>query len=145
LRQKSARHRLRPNVSPRLRRAVGGRAGLLLVLLNLAAGILAPLPAAGGEGPDAAFSRLLDGEHLTVCTAGGMVDLGAPGRPPADHAGFCVFCLPLMNGTAFGPSVAAQAAEPADRPLPRATPPETPPAAVAVLGGTRSPRAPPLS
>jgi hypothetical protein len=124
---------------------VGAWAGLLLLIFNLAAGALAPLPAFRGEGPDAAFSHLLDGEHLLVCTAGGMVEVGHPDRPPADHASFCVFCLPLMNGSAVGPSVAAHPAEPADRPLPRAIPPEAPPVAVAALGGGWSPRAPPLS
>jgi len=96
-----------------VRRRVAAAAGLLVVLLNILAGLAsAPvqvaLPArANGESP--AMAALL-ASTLVICTAQGVVVLDADGQP-ADggaHKGSCIFCLPLMAGSCPAPDAGMQ-------------------------------------
>jgi len=88
-------------------------------------------------------------DHLIVCTAGGMVDLGsADGSvpPSADHGGLCVFCLPLLHG---GPAATAGAV-PAGWAARAPFPVPSPGASLAGclpgrLSGSATPQAPPAA
>ncbi|TAN55574.1 MAG: DUF2946 domain-containing protein [Magnetospirillum sp.] len=114
--------------------------GVFLVLFNLIASGL--LPAAASP---------LAGERIVVCTAQGMVVLGADGQPSATdegaerHADLCAFCLPLMHASgapqpvllgldALPARAIGSFAAPVSAPLPPARP-----------EGISSPRAPPTS
>lgn len=133
-----------PSRPPGSRRILGAWLGLVLLAFNLVAGALVPVGARAAEGPEIAFARLLEGEHMVVCTAGGLVEIDPKGGTAPDHTAFCVFCLPLMNGSvAFGPSQPPVPAEPSASAV--VEPPRTAirPAAIAILAGTSSPRAPP--
>lgn len=91
----------------RNRRFVAAWAGLFLLLFNVVA---------GGALATQAPLNFGDGDHLIVCTAGGMAVIDRNGTPVApEHAGlngFCGYCLPLMHGTAMG-----TAAQPLPQPL----------------------------
>lgn len=94
----------------RSRRFVAAWAGLFLLFFNVVA---------GGALATQAPPSLSSGDHMVVCTAGGMAVIDRNGTPVApEHAGlngFCGYCLPLMHGAALG-----AAAQPL--PLPFAAP-----------------------
>lgn len=88
-------------------------------------------------------------DHLVVCTAGGLVELDAAGRPlpsTADHGGICVFCLPLLQGHLALPAAIGLIAWPERTipppPMPEATAVAAPPQR---LCGSATPQAPPSS
>jgi hypothetical protein len=96
----------RPALPHVLRRRLCAWIGLVLLAFNLAAGTglqAAPLPIAA------------PGDQV-ICTAGGIVIIHEDGAAPTTERsgdGFCVFCLPLLNG-----GVSAPTAElPLDRPI----------------------------
>jgi hypothetical protein len=115
----------------------------VLVLQVLSAGLAFSAPPLRDLGAYAAE------DHLIVCTAGGMVDLGsADGSvpPSADHGGLCVFCLPLLHG---GPAVTAAAVPagwavqpPLSAPFAGASPAACLPRQ---LSGSATPQAPPAA
>jgi hypothetical protein len=128
----------------RIRREVVSALGLLILLFNLVAGTLL---SSSANAADAPFLDEIFGDRIVVCTGAGMVVLDAQGNPVSQNGGvdpLCVFCLPLMQGTADAPVVVAVL----EAPLPFVTETfvvETLAAApVLRLTTSASPRGPPL-
>lgn len=126
------------------RRSVGAWLGLILLTLDiLAGGVLPP-------DPGRAFAQGLGDNHIQICTATGIVELGPDGVPVSDqapgHRRICLFCLPVLSGALdTAPPVSALPLRSAIA-LPTQPPPVGAPAATpTALAGCASPRAPPLS
>lgn len=129
-------------------RALGAWVSLILLLLDVAAGGV--LPARSAEAGSLPVAQELDGDHIVLCTAAGMVELGPDGTPisghPQDHRSICVFCLPLMaGGVSVPPSGFTLAALPSGRFLSRPVFTLAAPVVPLQLAGTSSPRAPPFA
>lgn len=124
----------------RCRRAVSSWLGLFLLLFNLMAGGALPLQASTLD--------VTAGDHLIVCTVGGMAVIDRNGTPVSpDHPGengFCGACLPLLHGAVLNP-VAVQIPQPIVQPVPRAPHADAEPALVARPLRLANPRAPPLA
>jgi hypothetical protein len=126
----------------RMRRRVVSTLGLLVILFNLVAGTLV---ASTSQSAAAPFLDEVFGDRIVVCTGAGMIVLDAQGNPVHDGSvdPMCVFCLPLMQGSADAPTLVAlldtpQAFEPVTRG------PEVAPAAKrAPIVSSSSPRGPP--
>jgi hypothetical protein len=91
----------------RIRREVVSALGLLILLFNLVAGTLL---SSSANAADAPFLDEIFGDRIVVCTGAGMLVLDADGNPISQNGGvdpLCVFCLPLMQGTADAPVVVA--------------------------------------
>lgn len=119
------------------RRRLAAWAGLFLLLFNVLAGGTLPAQAAF---PDTS------GDHLIVCTAGGMAVIDRNGTPvPPDHAGengFCGACLPFAHGAVLSAAPAALPV-PIVQPIPRAPLVDAEPARVERPLRLAYPRAPP--
>lgn len=127
-----------------LRRTVVAWISVAMLVLQVFAAAMAPGAASAGT-----LANALDSDNIVVCTAAGMVVLdhnGQPTQPSADkRAGFCVFCLPLMQGCALTADATSDAAAPglivqevsARAPLAAALIPHP-------LAGAASPQAPPF-
>lgn len=92
-----------------IRREVMSCLGIFLVLLNIIAGALL-VPRDTDAGLSLA-NRLLLGDRQVICTAAGMVVIGADGTTLPDDGGamaseLCVFCLPLVQGGKAPPTLA---------------------------------------
>lgn len=129
----------------RIRREVVSALGLLVVLFNLVAGTLLSSSAGAANAP---FLDEIFGDRMVICTGAGMIVLDADGNQiPQDGAvdPMCVFCLPLMQGSADAPVVLALLEAPV------AFTPETWVAAIldaprlSRLVASASPRGPPLA
>ncbi len=126
----------------RMRRRVVSVLGLLVVLFNLVAGTLIASSSSSAAAP---FVDEIFGDRIVVCTGAGMIVFDAQGNPVDDGSvdPMCVFCLPLMQGTADAPVLVAlldlpQVVEPVARvsevaPAPRRAP----------VVSSSSPRGPP--
>jgi len=93
----------------RRKKGWGGWFALLLLAFNLLAGSAQSMPQTAGA---AAF----------ICTSHGMISVGDDGKPVAPKNGWghlCVFCLPMLQGSAAtpGPVVVPQPAVYQDNPL----------------------------
>jgi hypothetical protein len=90
----------------RMRRRVVSMLGLLVILFNLVAGTLV---ASTSQSAAAPFLDEVFGDRIVVCTGSGMIVLDAQGNPVHDGAvdPMCVFCLPLMQGSADAPALVA--------------------------------------
>lgn len=91
----------------RIRREVVSALGLLVVFFNLVAGTLL---SSGAGAADAPFLDEIFGDRIVICTGAGMIVLDADGNQiPQNGAAdpMCVFCLPLMQGSADAPVVLA--------------------------------------
>lgn len=126
------------------RRSVGAWLGLLLLILDILAGGALP------PDPGTAFAQELGGDHIQICTAAGMVELGPDGAPISDgvpgHEHICIFCLPIWSGgldtVPLFSVLPTRLAETLTSPI---TPANAPAAIPAALAGCASPRAPPFS
>jgi hypothetical protein len=74
---------------------------LLLVVFNLAAG--------SAQSLAGTTAIPVPQDHITICTAAGMVvlDHGGQTRQPSAHESFCGFCLPLMHSGVIAPGIEA--------------------------------------
>ena len=91
----------------RIRREITSALGMLVVVFNLVAGSLVAASTPAGAAP---FLDEVFGDGFVVCTGAGMVVLDAAGHPIDKSGGvarLCAFCLPLMQGGADAPPVAA--------------------------------------
>lgn len=128
----------------RIRREIVSALGLLLVLFNLVAGVLLPSSANAAKSP---LLEEIFGDRIVICTRAGMIVLDADGKPVSQSGTvdpMCVFCLPLMQGSADTPVVVTNA----EAPLPFTTARFVPEAAVSPIlarfVASTSPRGPPL-
>lgn len=92
-----------------IRRDVMSCLGIFLVLLNIVAGAL--LPSRQADASLSLANRLVLGDRQVICTAAGMVVIGADGTTLPDDGGtmaseLCVFCLPLVQGGKAPPTLA---------------------------------------
>lgn len=96
------------------RRRLAVLAGLLVVALNLLAGLIAPpvridARAAVADLAIAETAKAL-GQSIVICTPSGMITIGPDGKP-ADapsggaHGAGCIFCLPLTAGCLQAPAL----------------------------------------
>lgn len=128
----------------RIRREIVSALGLLIVVFNLVAG---PLISSSTRAANAPFLDEIFGDRIVVCTRAGMIVLDADGNPVSQSGAvdpMCVFCLPLMQGAADAPTIAApldtpQRFEPATFVADAAVAP-----APARLVAAAAPRGPPL-
>lgn len=128
-----------------LRREVASALGLLVVFFNLLAGILVASSSQAGTAP---FLEETFGDRIVICTGAGMIVLDAEGNPIHSDSGvdpMCVFCLPMVAGSADTPSLAVvldapRGVEPEHRAVAVLALPDDAPAVAST-----SPRGPPLA
>jgi hypothetical protein len=133
-----------------VRRSVASWLGLVILVLNIAAG--GAMPAGAADSGQPLFAQGLLGDRIVVCTAAGMVVMDRDGNvidtgKEAGHTNLCVFCLPLVQGNVHSPAIAAvivQDAAPA-RPAGEFVIARHAAIKPSGLNGASSPRAPPLS
>jgi hypothetical protein len=95
-----------------LRRRIASLFGLLAILFELVAGTLLATTAEAGTAP---FLDEMFGDRIVICTGAGMIVLGPDGSPASDTGAvepLCVFCLPLISGSAAAPVLVALLAMP---------------------------------
>lgn len=88
-----------------IRREVVSALGLLVIVFNLFAGVALASTSQAGTAP---FLEELSGDRIVICTGAGMIVLDADGNlVPQDGSiePMCVFCLPLIQGSADAPVV----------------------------------------
>ncbi|MDK9697388.1 MAG: hypothetical protein OEL76_13455 [Siculibacillus sp.] len=127
----------------RSRRRVVSALGLLVILFNLVAGTLLATTSRSAAAP---FLDEVFGDRIVVCTGAGMIVLDAQGNPIHDEGSvdpMCVFCLPLMQGTADAPTVIALLEAPLAGELVVRTVEAAPAPKLAPAVSSSSPRGPP--
>lgn len=128
-----------------IRREVASALGMLVVLFNLIAGTALAASSANGTAP---FLDEIFGDRIVICTGAGMIVLDAAGHPISSETGvdpMCVYCLPMVAGSADAPGLtvlvdAPLRAEPDHRLVVDAEHVAEPPAVAST-----SPRGPPLA
>lgn len=127
-----------------LRRATVAWIAITVLILQVFAAAMAPAAATART-----LAGALESGSFIVCTAAGMVVLdhnGQPTQPSSDkRTGICVFCLPLLHGSALTADAAPDAGAPG---LMVQEEPAWVPSVAALtphpLAGAASPQAPPF-
>lgn len=89
------------------RREVAAALGLFVLLFNLIAGTALAATARDGTAP---FLDEIFGDRVVICSGAGMIVLDAEGNPVRSDGGvdaMCVYCLPMVAGSADAPVVVA--------------------------------------